>query len=89
MESGQVGTALSKAQQFKYKIGDEIEYDFTDGEYPKIKISQPLQQREFKKGGSASFAMSYAKDLVVAGKIEISSLSKYASLILDWLKEND
>lgn len=38
------------------------------------------------KAGNESFAMSYAKDLVVSGKIEIGDLSKYADKIYDWLQ---
>lgn len=33
----------------------------------------------------ASFSLSYAKDLVVADKIELKDLSKYADLMYDWL----
>ncbi len=41
--------------------------------------------REGLQSKNRSFAISYAKDLVCAGSIEIDSLCIYADKILDWL----
>lgn len=39
-----------------------------------------------KKVNNAAFAMSYAKDLVIAGKIELKDLSTYADKIHTWIE---
>ncbi len=39
------------------------------------------------KGSNRSFAMSYAKDLVVAGKADFSTLTVLAGKIVDWLDD--
>lgn len=38
------------------------------------------------RAGNESFAMSYSKDLCVAGKIEVKDLSTYAEKIYQWLE---
>jgi hypothetical protein len=43
--------------------------------------SKPVQ-----RAGNESFAMSYAKDLVVAGKVEIKELLPCADKIFNWLQ---
>ncbi|KKN74611.1 hypothetical protein LCGC14_0388130 [marine sediment metagenome] len=58
------------APEFPFQVGKEADYEFEGGDRPKIK----LPQKEFKpssasKGGSgsnSSFALSYAKDVLVA-----------------------
>ena len=37
MENGDIGENLSKSSECKFKEGQETEYDFTSGEWPKIK----------------------------------------------------
>jgi len=36
----------------------------------------------------SSFALSYAKDLAVAGKIQLSEITDYSNKFLNWLKNN-
>jgi len=58
------------AQDFPFVVGVETDYEFVDGQYPKIK----LPKSDFKssggsKGSNASFALSYAKDVLVASYV--------------------
>lgn len=39
-----------------------------------------------QRGGSESFALSYAKDLVVAGKVELKNALKTADWFYNWLE---
>lgn len=47
--------------------------------------------KEIKKEQSkySGFAMSYAKDLVVAGKIDLKDMFGYAIQMIDWMVEQD
>ena len=38
-----------------------------------------------KRGGNESFALSYAKDLVVGGKVDMKDILPAAQKLLDWL----
>lgn len=50
MDNGDVGQALTKKeQQETYVIGDTIDYEFTDGKFPKIKRVFEEQQTFQKK----------------------------------------
>lgn len=42
-----------------------------------------------KKANNAAFAMAYAKDLVIAGKIELKDLSGYADKIYSWIESKN
>ena len=48
MENGDIGENLSKTSECKFKEGQETEYEFVDGQFPKIKPVNTFQQR----GGS-------------------------------------
>lgn len=39
-----------------------------------------------QRGGNESFALSYAKDLVVAGKVDIKQILPIADKLYDWLE---
>lgn len=39
-----------------------------------------------KKSGNESFALSYAKDLVVAGKVDVKNILPIADKLYDWLE---
>lgn len=39
-----------------------------------------------ERGGNESFALAYAKDLVVAGKVDIKSILSTADKFYDWLE---
>ncbi len=59
MENGDVGQALTKKeQQDTYVIGDTIEYEFTDGKFPKIK-------RVFDKPNSFAPKPNINQDIIV------------------------
>lgn len=83
---GQIGTKEKNTD--KIRIGNELTYTIENG---RIKaVSKP-----FVKGGgfksepfehkAAGYAMAYAKDLVVGGKMDISQLIRTADKIYQWL----
>jgi len=96
-DNGDTGEYSSKsATQDKFVVGQQADYEFTpsNGTYPaKIK---PVQQQNFKGGGKkytdeeaklASMSFSYAKDLAVAGKIQISEMPQYAQSFAKGIQE--
>lgn len=96
------GTSLSAnhKSQTPFPVGTEVEYEIkgsTDyGNYGKVGKPQDgsfqkngVQNYQKKSQGStASFALSYAKDLVVAGKVDPDQLLQSATKLNNWLKEN-
>ena len=53
----------------------------------KIKLKQSGFQGGFKqRGGNESFALSYAKDLVVGGKVDIKNILPTADKLYAWLE---
>ena len=82
MENGDVGQALTKKEdQDTYIIGDTIEYEFTDGKFPKIKrvyekpngvpSNDTVQNLIISKGGDVSNIMDYTDiftDFILTGK---------------------
>ena len=84
-----------KKTEAGYKVGEELKYTIQkDGEYEKIFIEKepynPGQPNTGMKstGNLASFAMSYAKDLVVGKAIPMDSLANTATSILTRLQAN-
>jgi hypothetical protein len=71
-----IGTPLSAVTVTPGTYGNKLKYNkpngFAGGGKP--------------RAGNESFAMSYAKDLVVAGKVELKDLSTYADKIYQWLE---
>lgn len=45
MENGDIGENLSKTSECKFKEGQETEYEFIDGQFPKIKPVNNFQPR--------------------------------------------
>lgn len=88
-ENGDKGSIGTKSKMpDKLNVGSELTYTI---EGDKIKA---VQQQNFKGGGfkqepfehkAAAYAMSYAKDLVVADKVDVQNLRKYADKIYEWL----
>ena len=91
-DEGQIGTKGKLPA--KLAVGTEHDYTLTDG---KIKINVQ-QQGAFNNGAKASFkvepfehkaagyAMSYSKDLLVAGRIQnTDDMFKYADQVYNWL----
>lgn len=80
------------AEGFPFVVDCEAEYEYTpDDKYPKIKPAQTGNYSGgYKKsnGGNASFALSYAKDLVIADKIEIERILDIATKLNNWLNTN-
>ena len=96
MENGDVGEVLSKDEEHKtFNEGDQKEYHFEAGKFPKIKWLPKKEERFISDKNSsqpASFALSYAKDIWVAhiqaGK-EFTSKECFllADKNLEWLKK--
>lgn len=89
-DKGQIGTKEKLPP--KIAVGAELTYTIENtGKGNKIKPVQP--SGGFQGGGKKavidpkvqmiSFAMAYTKDLVVAGKVELSNMSKYFEIIYD------
>ena len=94
-ENGDSGFYTSKSEdQTKFVVGKESEYliEEKEGKTGKkyFKITLPSEAPKFQGGGKPqidpriqmiSFAMSYTKDLVVAGKVPLDGISKEFSNI--------
>tara|TARA_R100001443_G_scaffold3945_1_gene11877 strand:- start:3493 stop:3897 length:405 start_codon:yes stop_codon:yes gene_type:complete len=53
MENGDIGENLSKTSECKFKEGQETEYEFVDGQFPKIKPVNNFQPRaNYSSAGS-------------------------------------
>lgn len=95
------GSFLSNTkEQTTFKIGEENEFTETPREYNGTtfynlkaisqgggsNFNRQLKREQSKYSG---FAMSYAKDLVVAGKIEEKQMFATAKIMMDWMVEQD
>ena len=99
MEDGASLIANHKSQT-PFPVGAEVEYEIKGtseyGNYGKVgkpqdgNFSKNGTQNYQKKsqGSTASFALSYAKDLVVAGKVDVDQILPSAEKLNNWLKEN-
>lgn len=81
--------------QTKFVVGKESEYEITEKQSTKgstyYKITLPQSEQPTFKGGGRpqvepriqmiSFAMSYTKDLIVAGKVELKEISTTFDII--------
>ena len=94
MEDGVVLAANHKSQDGFLKAGESVEYTIKGtnayGNYGSVsKPKQPYAPNgnsySKKTGGNASFALSYAKDLVVAGKVEVKQILDIAEKLNNWL----
>ena len=93
MEDDTVLSANHKSQDGFFKVGEPIEYlvkgknaNGNYGSVSKPNLNQNSGQSPVvKKGGNASFALSYAKDLVAAGKIDIKQILETAERFDNWL----
>lgn len=98
---GKVGTFLAKTKE-QNTFTEGVENEFTETErqhngvtYYNIKAVKKQGSSNFarniKKEQSkySGFAMSYAKDLVVAGKIEEKQMFPTAKKMMDWMVEQD
>lgn len=93
MEDGIVLSANHKSLHGFLKIGEPVEYTIKGnssyGNYGSVSKPKPAftpNGNSYKKtGGNASFALSYAKDLVVADKVEIKKILEIADKLNNWL----
>lgn len=98
MEDGAVLSARHKSQDALFAPGTEVEYEIkgtTDygnyGSVSKPKDQSYNGQRSPQKkttGGNASFALSYAKDVFIAGKITQEELIPLAEKFNNWLNQH-
>ena len=90
MEDGKVMTA-SHTSEKHLTIGEEVEYEITKtneyGNYGKVYKVSTFNGGTFKqsKPNNASFALAYAKDLCVGGKITIGQILEVANKFNEWL----
>ena len=85
-DHGQIGT--KERLPDKIAVGQELTYTIEEGQYgSRIKAVQQSGGGGYKgkqidpKQQMISFSMSYTKDLVVAGKVDLKDMSKYFDLI--------
>lgn len=99
--SGKIGSFLSKSKdQETFKQGEENEFTETPREYQGNTYwnIKPIKKQGASNFGRAiskeqsrysGFAASYAKDLVVAGKIEYDEILPTAEMLFNWMVEMD
>lgn len=91
MENGDVGQALTKKEdQDTYIIGDTIEYEFTDGKFPKIK-------RVYEKPNGVpsndtvqnlivrQVAFKCSVDLIISKGGDVSNIMDYTDIFTDFI----
>lgn len=84
-----------------FKVGDELTYEIKkDGEYDKIFVEEkPFEKKSFGSKASTfvpknprieaiTMCMSYAKDLVIAGKVDVKNIESAATKLLKWAIDN-
>lgn len=76
---------------FPFIIGSEVEYEFIDGQFPKIKPAQTnyTGYNNSKKSSNTSFGVSYCKDLIVAGKLDIEQWEAASEKIINFMNNLD
>ena len=85
------GDKINIGKKKELSVGDEITYEITETgqqEYNKAKSAQKEFTGGFSgksKGGNGSFALSYAKDLVIGGVIDIKDILTTAERFKTWL----
>ena len=90
-ENGDIAIANKKTQN-AYTVGETLKYEIT-GQDPagnnKFKeVKDDFVPGKRSKGSNASFALSYAKDLVVADKVKIENILPIAEKLNNWLNEH-
>lgn len=86
LSDGQIAESFGK----EIPLGTPIEQlEITRGEYGfKVKWNSPGKSGGFQRqrSGNESFALSYSKDLVVAGKVDIGQILTTADRLYTWLE---
>ena len=93
LENGEVGLANHKTVEAKYKEGDSVNYEVSkdkqgNNKFSFLTVDKPFNNYSNKKPSQGSFALSYAKDLLIADKISYDQLIPTANKFNNWLKEN-
>ena len=96
-DNGDKGQYCSKSkEQNKFVVDKEADYTIEKTEkngYTNYTI-KPYTENTFQGGGgkkqsnNASFALSYSKDLVIAGKVSIEQILETANKLNNWLNSN-
>jgi len=98
MDNGDVGTYNSiKAEQSKFVVGEEVEYIFTGGQYPKIKpvYTQPNSSGGFKPNPERDLkivkqsCLKASVELCTAGEIKLKDVIKTAEKFVNWVNGSD
>lgn len=88
---------IGKKSSTAFSIGDEIKYEVISEERGVKKIKEVKEEYKKNAGNytpknprieAITMCMSYAKDLVVSGKVEIKSIKDVAQSLLDWAIDN-
>ena len=97
MDNGDVGENSTKTEDQRYFIeGNEVEYEFVPGKYPKIKrVKQDFQPTGGQGGpGKSDQVQAYiirqsslkvASELVCADKLKKAEIFKFADACADWV----
>ena len=97
--TGEANAKSDTKEGLPYKIGDEVEFEHKENpniEYPdKLKIkkeegysSNRANNKEDLNDVRRSVALSYAKDLVIGGKVTLEEMYKVADRNELWLKNS-
>ena len=98
MENGDLGAYNSiKAEQNKFVVGEEVEYTFTGGQYPKIKpvYTQPNSSGGFKTNLDRELkiikqsCLKASVELCTAGEIKLKDVIKTAEKFVNWVNGSD
>ena len=84
--------ATKEAEGFPFIIGSEAEYEYEAHEkYPKIKTVSNWSGGSgyAKKSSNTSFGVSYCKDLIVAGKLDIKDWQEASEKIINFMNKLD
>jgi len=95
---GEANAKSDNAEGLPYKIGDEVEFEHEPSTSPEYHDKLKIKKEGSKNysGGNKSnkedpndkrrgVALSYAKDLVIAGKIPLENMYKNADESVKWL----
>lgn len=94
MENGDIGENLSKSSECRFKEGQETEYEFIDGQFPKIKPVNTFQSGGFKNNSDVQDNIRYAQSINIAnlqychGKINEDQIDDVANKFYNKLKTN-
>jgi hypothetical protein len=88
-EDGVIGMANHVTANPRYKEGESVNYEIQGKDIKgnnKLKFAQPQQVSNFKsKSSNKSFALAYAKDLVIAGNIPVEKILETADRFNNWM----